>query len=74
MITEEQRANLYREMTDSTRSLVGVRHEVPNQNRVKPDPEDNPLALLDYKEFAALGDDAVRLWTEQAPPNPSPTQ
>jgi hypothetical protein len=26
------------------------------QGRVKPDPETNPLALLDWKELATLGD------------------
>jgi hypothetical protein len=64
---KEDIGGLYRDATDSTRSLVGVRHEVPKRNRVKPDPETNPLAELDYKEFATLGEEAVRLWTEEVP-------
>jgi len=66
---KEDIGDLYRDATDSTRSLVRVRHEAQKQDRVKPDPEDNPLAELDYKEFATLGEEAVRLWTEEAPRN-----
>jgi hypothetical protein len=61
-------SDLYRDATDSTRSLIGVPHEVP-KGRVKPDPEVNSLAELDYEELATLGDEAARLWTEQAPRN-----
>jgi hypothetical protein len=51
MLTEDQIASAYREMTDSTRHLVrwtqvnGLRQE-----RVKPDPETNPLADLDWEK------------------------
>jgi hypothetical protein len=33
------------------------------QGRVKPDPETNPLVLLDWKEWATLGD-APWFWSE----------
>jgi hypothetical protein len=66
---KEDIGDLYRDATDSTRSLVRVRHEAPKRDRVKPDPEDNRLAELDYEELATLDDAAVWLWTEQAPPN-----
>jgi hypothetical protein len=68
---KENFVDLYRDATDSTRSLVGVRHEAQKRGRVKPGPEDNPLAELDYKEFATLGEEAVRLWTEEASRNPA---
>jgi hypothetical protein len=39
-------------------------HPFPyGQGRVKPDPETNPLALLDWKELATLGD-APWFWSE----------
>jgi hypothetical protein len=69
MLKKEDVASAYSDAADSTRSLVWVRHEAQKRDRVKPDPEDNPLAELDYKEFATLGEEAVRLWTEQAPRN-----
>jgi hypothetical protein len=31
------------------------------QGRVKPDPETNPLALLDWKDWATLGDEPLVL-------------
>jgi len=51
MLTEEQRVDTYREMTDSTRHLVRWTRDNPQrQQRVKPDPETNPLAELDYEK------------------------
>ena len=51
MLTEEQRAGAYREMTDSTRHLVRwTRDNVRQQQRVKPDPETHPLAMFDYEK------------------------
>lgn len=52
MLTEEQAAEAYREMTDSTRDLLRVRHDARRECRIKPDPEVNPLAELDYEEGA----------------------
>ncbi len=69
MTKKEDIGDLYRDATDSTRSLVRVRHEAPKRSGVKPDAEDNPLAKLDYDELPTLGDVAARLWTEQAPRN-----
>lgn len=51
MLTEEQRVDAYREMTDSTRHLVRWTRDNPQrQQRVKPDPETNPLAELDFEK------------------------
>ena len=51
MRTEEQRADAYREMTDSTRHLVRwTRDNVPQERRVKPDPETHPEAELDFEQ------------------------
>jgi hypothetical protein len=51
MLTEQQAADAYREMTDSTRDLVRWAGEEPRQRqRVKPDPETNPLADLDCEK------------------------
>lgn len=51
MLTEEQRADAYREMTDSTRHLVRWTRDNPQrQQRVKPDPETNTLAELDFEK------------------------
>ncbi|MBZ5694444.1 MAG: hypothetical protein LAN36_03685 [Acidobacteriia bacterium] len=61
--------DLYRDATDSTRSLLRVPHEAPKRDRVKPDPESGRLAEFDYEELATLGDEAARLWSEQAPRN-----
>jgi hypothetical protein len=57
MLTEEQRADVYREMTDSTRLLVRwTQDDVRQGRRVKPDPESNPLAELDFeKEPTSFG-------------------
>jgi hypothetical protein len=44
MLTEEQRAGAYREMTDSTRRLVrATRDNARREQRVKPDSETHPL-------------------------------
>jgi hypothetical protein len=66
---KEDISDLYRDATDSTRSLIRVRHEAPKRDRVKPDPESGRLAEFDYEELATVGDEAARLWTEQAPQN-----
>ena len=51
MITEEKNADAYRAMTDSTRHLVRwTRDNARQEQRVKPDPETNPLAELDYEK------------------------
>lgn len=53
MLTEEDRADAYRQMTDSTRHLLRVARDNDWQNhRVKPDPETNPLAELDWGKEA----------------------
>jgi hypothetical protein len=55
MLTEEQRADAYREMTDSTRHLVRwTRDNARQEQRVKPDPETNPLAELDFEKEPVL--------------------
>jgi hypothetical protein len=55
-ITEEQRADAYREMTDSTRHLVrGTRDNARREQRVKPDPESHPVAELDYEKDSTRG-------------------
>jgi hypothetical protein len=51
MLTEEQRADAYREMTDGTRHLVRVTRDNARQwQRVKPDSEVHPLARLDCEK------------------------
>jgi hypothetical protein len=53
MLTEEQAANAYEEATDGCRrSVLVTRDNAPQWQRVKPDPEVNPLAELDYEEGA----------------------
>jgi hypothetical protein len=59
MLTEKQAAEAYREMSDSTGDLLRVRHDARRERRVKPDPEVNPLAELDYEKGAT--------WNEQTP-------
>ena len=54
MLTEEDSADAYREMTHSTRHLVQVRNNAREEHRVKPDAETHPLAELDYEELATL--------------------
>ena len=67
---DQDAADRYAEVTDGCRYLIPPgSHIVRQARRVKPDPEDSWLAQLDYKEFATLGDEAVRLWTEEAPRN-----
>jgi hypothetical protein len=48
MLTEEQAASAYELATDGCRrSVIGTRDNAPQWQRVKPDPETNPLADLD---------------------------
>ena len=55
MITEEQVAAAYAEATDSTRHLVRwTRDNARREQRVKPDPETNPLAELDFEKEPVL--------------------
>lgn len=57
MLTEEDRSDAYREATDSTRHLVRwTRDNARQWQRVKPDPETNPLADLDCEK--------VPMWDE----------
>ena len=50
MLTEEQAANAYEEVTDGCRRLVRVTSDnAPQWQRVKPDEELHPLAELDYE-------------------------
>jgi hypothetical protein len=50
-VTEKENiGDLYRDATDSTRSLVGVRHEAPKQNRVKPDEETRFEPASDFEK------------------------
>jgi hypothetical protein len=56
MITEEQFAAAYADATDSTRHLVRwTRDNARREQRVKPDPETNPLAELDYEQEPTRG-------------------
>jgi hypothetical protein len=51
MLTEEDRADAYRQMTDSTRHLLRVARDDARQwQRVKPDPEVHPLAGFDCEK------------------------
>jgi hypothetical protein len=51
MLTEEQAADAYREMTDSTRHLVRwTRDNLRQERRIKPDEETHALAELDYEK------------------------
>jgi len=53
MLTEEQAANAYEEMTDGCRrSLVGTRDNARQWQRVKPDEESHVLSELDFEEGA----------------------
>ncbi len=48
MLTEEQAAADYADATDGCRdSLLGTRDNAQKSQRVKPDPETNPLSDLD---------------------------
>ena len=50
-ITEEASAAAYAEATDGCRpSLVGTRDTARQWQRVKPDPETNPLAEIDWEK------------------------
>lgn len=60
MLTEEQAAADYADATDGCRRLVlGTRDKAQDWQRVKPDPETNPLADLDCEK--------VPMWDEQTP-------
>ena len=60
MFREEDVADACREMTDSTRHLVGwTRNNARQEQRVKPDVETNPLAEVDQEEGAT--------WNEHVP-------
>ena len=51
MLTEEQAAAAYQEATDGCRhSLVSTRDNARQWQRVKPDPETNPLADMDCEK------------------------
>jgi hypothetical protein len=50
MMTEEQSADAYIEMTDRTRDLLRVRHEIPKRHRIKPDLETHSFAELDCEK------------------------
>jgi hypothetical protein len=51
MLTEEQAASTYELATDGCRhSLPGTRDNARQWQRVKPDPETNPLADLDCEK------------------------
>jgi len=51
MLTEEQAADAYREVTDNTRHLVRwTCDNARREQRVKPDPETHPLAQLDFEK------------------------
>lgn len=53
MLAEEQAASAYELATDGCRpSLVGKRDNARQWQRVKPDPETNPLADLDWEKEA----------------------
>ena len=63
MLTEEEAAAAYAEATDSARStrylIRDTRDNAQNSQRVKPDPETNPLADLDCEK--------VPTWDEHVP-------
>jgi hypothetical protein len=60
MLTEEQAANAYALATDGCRrSVLGTRDNAPQWQRVKPDPETNPLAGLDCEN--------VPIWDQGVP-------
>jgi hypothetical protein len=51
MLTEEQAAADYADATDGCRlSVLGTRDKAQGWQRVKPDPETNPLADLDCEK------------------------
>lgn len=51
MSTKEQAANAYALATDGCRrSVIGTRDNAPQWQRVKPDPETNPLVDLDCEK------------------------
>jgi len=66
MMSKEEFADAYAEATDGCRYLFPpASHIVRQAQRVKPDPEDHPLAEFDYEELATLGHEARRLWLEK---------
>ena len=51
MLSEEQAASAYEQATDGCRrSVLGTRDNALHWQRVKPDPETNPLADLDCEK------------------------
>jgi hypothetical protein len=50
MMMEEERADAYREMTGTRHSVRWTRDSVRQRRRVKPDPETNPLADIDWEK------------------------
>jgi hypothetical protein len=57
MLTEEDRADAYREMTDGSRRLVrATRDSARQRQRVKPDLETHPDAAFDHEEEAKTSD------------------
>jgi hypothetical protein len=60
MRVEEQAASAYELATDGCpHSLVGTRDNAPHWQRVKPDPETNPLADLDCEKVLPWDDPLV---------------
>ena len=56
MLTEEQAANAYEEVTDGYHALVRLTSDNARQwQRVKPDEESHVLSELDFEEGADLG-------------------
>jgi hypothetical protein len=61
MLTEEQAANAYAEATDGCRrSLLDTRDKAQDWQRVKPDPETNPLADLDCEKMPRWDEQTVQ--------------
>lgn len=57
MLTEEHAAAAYEEATDGCRRLVRATSDNARQGqRVKPDPETSPLAGLEQREGAEVGE------------------
>ena len=60
MLTEEQASADYADAKDRCRrSLVGTRDNARQRQRVKPDPETNPLAGLDCEKVPTWDDPMV---------------
>jgi hypothetical protein len=60
MLAVENSADAYEEATDGCRHLVRATRDNPRQwQRVKPDPEINPLAEVDWEEGATWDEPLV---------------